>query len=108
MSPFIRKVCWGNVSCKTLGEKKTRDFSFTELDRKWAFLFVLNAMTAGLLQMEEHELHLLQEILERLSFMLFVCAVVYGYMIIQIKTKLIFKMLLSYLSLAELRRTTAH
>lgn len=111
MSPFIRKVCWGNVSCKTLGEKETRDFSFTELDRKWTFLFVLNVITAGSLQMEEHEkMHLLQEILEIKSlFHAVLCVVVHGFdSIIQIKTKLVFKMLLSNLSLSELRRTTAH
>lgn len=108
MSPFIRKVCWGNVSCKTLAEKEMRDFSFTELDRKWTFLFVLNVITAGSLQMEEHEkIHLLQEILEIKSLFHAVC--VHGYdSIIQIKTKLIFEMLLSHLSLPELRRTTAH
>lgn len=112
MSPFIRKVCWGNVSCKTLGEKETRDFSFTKLDKKWTFLFVLNVITAGSLQMEEHEkIHLLQEILEIKSLFhaVCVCVVVHSYdLIIQIKTKLIFKMLLSHLSLSDLRRTTVH
>lgn len=88
-----------------------RDFSFTELDRKWTFLFVLNVITAGSPQMEEHEkLPHLQEILEIKSlFHSVLRVVVHGFdSIIQFKTKLIFKMLLSHLSLSELRRTTAH